>query len=74
MEQTKKAPAIAMPRRRIGLMSGAGMGESLRIALSSLRANKLRTILTMLGIIIGVASVVALMAAAAPRPARPRRR
>ncbi|HRC75903.1 MAG TPA: ABC transporter permease, partial [Kouleothrix sp.] len=39
-----------------------GLWESLRIALTSLRANKLRTILTMLGIIIGVASVVALMA------------
>ena len=32
------------------------------IALESLRANKLRTFLTMLGIIIGVASVIALMA------------
>jgi len=36
--------------------------ESLRIALESLRANKLRTFLTMLGIIIGVWSVVALLA------------
>ncbi|MBC8163083.1 MAG: ABC transporter permease [Roseiflexaceae bacterium] len=34
--------------------------ESVRIAFTSLRANKLRTALTMLGIIIGVASVVAL--------------
>ncbi|MBK9713773.1 MAG: ABC transporter permease [Kouleothrix sp.] len=39
-----------------------GLRESLRIALTSLRANKLRTVLTMLGIIIGVGSVVALMA------------
>lgn len=37
-------------------------GESVRIALESLRSNKLRTLLTMLGIIIGVWSVVALMA------------
>ncbi len=41
--------------------SGAGF-ESFRIALESLRANKLRTFLTMLGIIIGVWSVVALLA------------
>jgi putative ABC transport system permease protein len=36
--------------------------ENFRIALRALAANKLRSILTMLGIIIGVASVVALMA------------
>ena len=35
--------------------------ESLRIALVSLSANKLRSALTMLGVIIGVASVIALM-------------
>jgi putative ABC transport system permease protein len=35
--------------------------ESLSIAWGSLRANKLRSVLTMLGIIIGVAAVVALM-------------
>lgn len=37
------------------------MFESFRIALEGLRANKLRTFLTMLGIIIGVWSVVALL-------------
>ena len=36
--------------------------ENVRIALRALAANKLRSILTMLGIIIGVGSVVALMA------------
>ncbi len=36
--------------------------ESFRIAISALRVNKLRAFLTMLGIIIGVASVVLLMA------------
>jgi putative ABC transport system permease protein len=36
--------------------------ESFRLALSSLRANKLRSSLTMLGIIIGVGSIVALLA------------
>ncbi len=40
----------------------AGRWESIRIALESLRSNKLRTFLTMLGIIIGVWSVVSLMA------------
>ena len=36
--------------------------ESLRLALGALRANKLRSVLTMLGIIIGVGSVIALLA------------
>ncbi len=38
------------------------LGEALKMALGSLLHNRLRTALTMLGIIIGVASVVALMA------------
>jgi putative ABC transport system permease protein len=37
------------------------LAESIRIALRSLSANKLRSSLTMLGIIIGVAAVIALM-------------
>ena len=40
----------------------AVLGEALKMALRSLVHNRLRTLLTMLGIIIGVASVVALMA------------
>ena len=40
----------------------AVLGESLKMALRSLVHNRLRTALTMLGIIIGVASVIALMA------------
>jgi len=35
--------------------------ENTKLALSSLKANKLRTILTMLGIIIGIASVIAIV-------------
>ncbi len=35
--------------------------ENLRLALTSLRANKSRALLTMLGIIIGIASVIAIM-------------
>jgi putative ABC transport system permease protein len=38
------------------------MSESLRIALRALGANKLRTVLTMLGIVIGVGAVIALLA------------
>jgi putative ABC transport system permease protein len=41
---------------------GINLTETARIALKSLVANKLRTLLTALGIIIGVAAVVALMA------------
>ena len=63
MQKAEKLPVAATgPRRRGRLMGGVSLGESLRIAITSLRANKLRTVLTMLGIIIGVASVVALMA------------
>ena len=40
----------------------AVLGESLKMALCSLTHNRMRTALTMLGIIIGVASVIALMA------------
>ncbi|HEV8416488.1 MAG TPA: MacB family efflux pump subunit [Bryobacteraceae bacterium] len=40
----------------------AVLGESLKMAMRSLLHNRMRTMLTMLGIIIGVASVVALMA------------
>src|SRR5215213_4630596 len=39
--------------------------ESFGIALRSLRANKMRSFLTMLGIIIGVASVIAMVAVGA---------
>ena len=40
----------------------AGLGESLAMALRALRANVFRTVLTLLGIIIGVSSVVAMLA------------
>lgn len=55
-EQLRRAPRVR--RARLSL----GAWESVRIALESLRANKLRTFLTMLGIIIGVWSVVSLLA------------
>uniref|UniRef100_A0A832I2C9 FtsX-like permease family protein n=1 Tax=Eiseniibacteriota bacterium TaxID=2212470 RepID=A0A832I2C9_UNCEI len=37
-------------------------GETLQVALTALRANKLRSLLTMLGIVIGVAAVIAMVA------------
>ena len=38
------------------------LGEAWRIAVTALRANRLRSLLTMLGVIIGVAAVVMLVA------------
>ena len=62
--------ASAGPQRAMALGGGrAGRGMSLpniaeaaKMALRSLRANLMRTLLTLLGIIIGVASVVAMLA------------
>src|SRR5687768_12098200 len=36
-------------------------GDSVRVALSAMSINKLRTVLTLLGVVIGVAAVIALM-------------
>ncbi len=49
-------------REEVGKQGGAVLGESLKMGLRSLMHNRMRTMLTMLGIIIGVASVVALIA------------
>ncbi|HEU5232664.1 MAG TPA: ABC transporter permease, partial [Terriglobales bacterium] len=37
------------------------IGEAMRIALQSLWANKLRSVLTLLGVVIGVSSVIAVV-------------
>ena len=37
------------------------IGENILLALNGLRANKMRSLLTMFGIIIGIASVIAIM-------------
>jgi macrolide transport system ATP-binding/permease protein len=51
---------LFMSRRASSLF--AGFGEAIRMAMSSLHANLFRTVLTLLGIVIGVASVVAMLA------------
>ena len=53
-----------MARRAIAQRQGGNMnaGMVLRIALKALRVNKLRSSLTMLGMIIGVAAVIAMLA------------
>ena len=38
-----------------------GFAEAIRVALQSLWANKLRTMLTLIGVVIGVASVIAII-------------
>jgi len=38
------------------------VAEAFRVALTALRANRLRSLLTMLGVVIGVAAVVVLVA------------
>ena len=51
---------LFMSRRSSSLFGG--FGEAIRMAMSSLHANLFRTVLTLLGIVIGVASVVAMLA------------
>ena len=61
--ETVAAPrpqALKLPSR--GLLSGLRIAsDATRIALTALRRNVMRTMLTMLGIIIGVAAVIAMM-------------
>jgi macrolide transport system ATP-binding/permease protein len=54
-------PALASAAgAEAGMLAGAG--EALKMALRALRANVFRTVLTLLGIVIGVGSVVAMLA------------
>ena len=67
---SRKAPAIVDSRLEVpdlanGTSGGAwfaGLSESLRMAMRALKANVFRTVLTLLGIVIGVSSVVAMLA------------
>ncbi|ASY63543.1 Macrolide export ATP-binding/permease protein MacB [Sinorhizobium sojae CCBAU 05684] len=55
--------AIGLAQRtREGFAAIADMSEAIRMAMRALRANLFRTILTLLGIVIGVGSVVAMLA------------
>jgi putative ABC transport system permease protein len=64
-------PALALPEQPERMLltplaepgsASVSIGEVVRLAFDSLRSNKVRALLTMLGVIIGVASVVTLMA------------
>lgn len=46
-----------------------GMWENVLLALNGLRSNKMRALLTMLGIIIGIGSVIGIMCVATRSPA-----
>ena len=61
---TDIATTAALDPQAIAALQAGGisLAETMEIALGSLAANKLRTLLTALGVIIGVAAVVALLA------------
>ncbi|HKP48309.1 MAG TPA: ABC transporter permease [Pyrinomonadaceae bacterium] len=48
-------------RRFLRLLRIAALWEAFKVALASLRANKLRTALTLMGIVVGVAAVIAVV-------------
>jgi putative ABC transport system permease protein len=55
-------PTSVAPRpARIKPTSGLDLGQNLEVAIDALAANKMRSALTMLGVVIGVMSVVALL-------------
>jgi macrolide transport system ATP-binding/permease protein len=58
--QNKQLRDLFMSRKTASLLGG--LNEAVRMAFRSLVANAFRTLLTLLGIVIGVASVVALLA------------
>src|SRR5213078_3592429 len=71
----RRAGLLAARRQaRAGAARGGGsrvnVWESVRIALRALRVNKLRSALTMLGIIIGVGAVIAMVGVGAGAQAR----
>ncbi len=60
MQPASTAPATHPVRKAAGFI--AEMGEAAKTAMRALRANLFRTALTLLGIVIGVAAVVAMLA------------
>lgn len=55
-------PATPRPPRKQGMAAFGDIHEAIRMALRALKANLFRTVLTLLGIVIGVASVVVMLA------------
>src|SRR4030088_2269095 len=58
---------VESPALKLGSLRGAAvtMGETLRLALDSLRAHKLRSFLTLLGVILAVTTLVVVMSVVA---------
>jgi macrolide transport system ATP-binding/permease protein len=56
----RRGGALSRPHRAAA--SAAGLGEMALMALRSMRANLFRTVLTLLGIVIGVGAVIAMLA------------
>lgn len=52
---------VSSPLIRMDLTSSVSLTENILLALTGLKSNKMRAFLTMLGIIIGIASVIAIM-------------
>jgi len=57
-----RAAGSALPHPHPTLRRGLGLQEAFRVAWDGLMANKMRSLLTMLGIIIGVAAVIVMVA------------
>ena len=64
MSVVEQSPARVRPEAKPHRPHGSGMSleEAFRVALQGLTANKMRSFLTMLGIIIGVGSVIVMVA------------
>ena len=60
--ETAVEPVPPATQRKQGLAAFGDTNEAIRMALRALRANLFRTVLTLLGIVIGVASVVVMLA------------
>jgi putative ABC transport system permease protein len=54
-------PTVPRQTRRSGLESGVDLGEAILSSLASLAAHKLRSALTMLGIVFGVGAVISML-------------
>ena len=61
-EPARVAPSFVLEPLETTGAGSVGLWEVVRVSIDSLTANKTRSLLTMLGVIIGVASVVALLA------------